>query len=463
MKAHVAALVIPFHYDMPFPDAAEAVNADRFEKAEPAADRCFEHIRTLVAHASEPHTIGRMWKMTQRGRHAYGLPNNHRSTLTCNSKAGTWTFAVTNVELYLFETGTGFLVHHIEFSGAADARSFTEGLYALKKIAGYGNTIRYERRLSKTEAEMQSFSFAAAASEAVEPFAGRFFDGNGSTPAEAIVFSGALLDVNTKEAGAEEFAADVLFRLRRAYREAYKPVSAHRSEERDEFVIRPFENSRFGVSLEGMANVVTRTGDPETDAFFEGAYFHQLKGTYLYLYILALHQKYALVRLSKLAAGLQGELGGSRGSLRAQSDAIDALKQSCIRFMLRSSYHQVTYNTHHSDVYELIRRRLRIEELMLEINESLHALAALTAIVEQALERKEEAAKREREEAFHRKITWITALFLPLTVVCGLFGMELDLIQKASGSVWPFLVVSLVAYSLTYLLFRVRFRAGTDA
>ncbi|MCI3920000.1 hypothetical protein MO973_07110 [Paenibacillus sp. TRM 82003] len=455
MKNHFAALIVPFYFDAPYEEAIDAVDAERFEPIAPTADRCFEHIRTLVSHAAEPHAIGRLWRLTQRGRKTYGLPNNHHTTLVCASKAGSWTFAVDTVQLYLFETGTGFLVHHVRFEGIEEPRDFTDGLYALKKIAGHGYEIRFERRISKTEIVTEPFRFAAAAAGAVSPFGGRFFDGDGVTPSEAIAFSGALLDLETKEA--ETTVSDVLFRLRRAYREAYKPVEV--DPRTDEDTIRPFENSRFGVSLEGLANVVTRTGDSETDAFFEGPYFHQLKSTYLFLYILGLHQKYALVYLSKLAGGLQGEPGGEKAELRAQSDAIDALKRRCIRFMLRSSYHQVSYNTHHSDVYELIRRRLRIEELSKEVNESLHALASLTDIVEQALDRKEETAKREREEAFHRKITWITALFLPLTVVCGLFGMELDLVQRASVSVWPFVVVCSLAYVVTYLLFRTRLRS----
>lgn len=54
-------------------------------------------------------------------------------------------------------------------------------------------------------------------------------------------------------------------------------------------------------------------------------------------------------------------------------------------------------------------------------------------------------------------------LFLPLAVVCGLFGVELVLIQKASGSVWPFLAVCVFAYAITYLLFRARFREGSGS
>jgi Mg2+ and Co2+ transporter CorA len=195
--------------------------------------------------------------------------------------------------------------------------------------------------------------------------------------------------------------------------------------------------------------LVTKTGDETADRFFSSTYYGNVENTYFPLYLLALHQKYALLALANEAAGLPAQLAARDEDALEQNRLLTSLKKKIADFLLRSSYKQVSNVTHQADFYSFVRDRLRVDDLFGELREALEALASLTEVAEEKQRRTDEERRREQSERFNRKITAITAIYLPLTVAVSFFGLDLD------GMDWrSFAACVILLYGCTYALFR---------
>lgn len=449
-----SALIVPFSFLRPFAECALETDEAVFEPKAMEGERLFEHVAGLVAAARErrPESIGCRWVMKQGGRVTSGLPNRHDAELTCETKRGSWTFAIRSVELLLFETQVGFLVYHISFPEGASADKTAETLYYLKKLSGWDHRIHFERKRSKDESEQCTVHLGALTKRLLEPFGlESFFEGGQEASAgEAVVFSSVLIDSTSQME--EKAVSTLLFRLRRSFKESYKPYRLEQDWAGNPDVLPLFENSVWGASLEGVSNIVTKTGDPVADRFFGSTYFGNIEKTYFPLHILALHQKYALLRLEKRAAGLPALFARVEERPEEQNRLLLDIRTEIAGFLLRSSYKQVSNVTHQADFYAFVRSRLRVDDLFAELHEALDALSSLTEVAEQKRRTAENELRQEKTDRLNRKITGITAVYLPLTVATALFGMNIDGVPAAW---WSFLGVTALLYAVTYGMFRL--------
>ena len=113
----------------------------------------------------------------------------------------------------------------------------------------------------------------------------------------------------------------------------------------------------------------------------------------------------------------------SQLSLTEQSDTVNNFKEKVIRFLVRGNYKQVSYVTHHADLYEMIRMRLGIEDLLDELNNELDALSTFIDI-------KEDRQSRKNESRVNNTIQFITMALLPITILSGVFGMNIPYFTK---------------------------------
>lgn len=434
----------------------DIVDPERFELKDIKADRLFDYAEHLVSADHNRHeAIGRRWIMRQAARKTFGLPHNYHHPIVIRVKQKQWTFSIKEVELYLFETQTGFLQYHVEFHGAISMDEQIEAVYYLKKLMNYSHDISFEQRISKETAISQTIQLSEMSCSILrEVGIVTFFEGRIDHPVEALVFSSALLGIRKKEA--EDSIGDYLFHMRRNFKASYKASAAERDLDGNPDVLTLFENSCWGISLEGLGNIVTETDDEVTNQFFSTAYFHHVENTYLYLYLLALHQKYALLHLSAQASQLSYELNLYQDDPAEQSRILRRMKDRIVKFMLRSSYKQVSRSTHHAMFYEWMRSRLKIDDLFSELHEALEALGSLTETAEQKQRQEEEERKRTEVERFNKKITGISAIFLPLSIITGIYGMNVPWLEPIQ-ELWLFALVALGTYLLTYILFKYWF------
>lgn len=445
-------MIIPFAYQKPFASACqEQMDAGVFESKEKTADRLFDYAEHLVSgEYNRNEAIGRLWSMKQGARKSVGLPSNYNQPITCSTKQKHWIFYIREVELYLFETQVGFLLYHIQFPNKLVIDEQIEAVYYLKKLMNFDHHLTFEQRLSINEAvsrDLQLSDISLGILRGIDPVT--FFEGTKGRPTEALVFSAVLLDSLTEADMADRY----LFHMRRSFKATYKPSGAEQNIWQNPDLLRLFGNSCWGISSEGLANMITRTGDAGTDEFFINQYFSHIQNTYTYLYLLILHQKFALLYLSIQASHISHELDLHENDPGKQSEILTRMKDRIVKFMLRSSYKQVSRSTHHAALYEWMRNRLKIDDLFKELHETMEALAALTESAEQNLRLKEEERKSEQRERFNKKISGISAIFLPLTVITGIYGMDVSWLDCLKEP-WLFVIMTAMSYLLTYVLFR---------
>jgi Mg2+ and Co2+ transporter CorA len=92
-----------------------------------------------------------------------------------------------------------------------------------------------------------------------------------------------------------------------------------------------------------------------------------------------------------------------------------------------------------------------------EIHEALEALVSLTEVAEKKQMHEEDERKRREAERFNKKITGISAVFLPLSIVTGIYGMNVAWLNPFKEP-WMVSLLALGTYLLTYILFKYWFR-----
>lgn len=449
-------LIVPFAYRMPFSECSNSVNADHFEIKDIQADRLFDYAGHLVsADRSRHEAIGKRWIMRQSARKIIGLPHNYHHPIAIRAKQQQWTISINEVQLYLFETQTGFLTYPIEFHGALTMDEQVEAMYYLKKLMNYSHEITFEQRVSKETSLSKTVQISEMSCSILQELdIVTYFEGEMNHPVEALVFSSVLLDRSREEVG--DSLGGYLFQMRRNFKASYKVSAEERDLSRNQDVLTLFENSCWGISLEGLGNIATATDDEVTNEFFGSTYFHHVEHTYLYLYILALHQKYALHYLTVQASELSHHLRLHQNNPAEQGRILIQMKERIVTFLLRSSYKQVSRSTHHALFYEWIRSRLKIDDMFSEIHEALEALVSLTEVAEKKQRQEEDERKRREAERFNKKITGISAVFLPLSVVTGIYGMNLPWLNSFNEP-WMVSLLALGTYLLTFILFKFWF------
>src|SRR5690625_2032692 len=95
-----------------------------------------------------------------------------------------------------------------------------------------------------------------------------------------------------------------LYLLKRGYNISYLPHKRQLMIEREQGNYQPFSNTFWGVSLEGVISLSFGTDNERTNQFFEHHFFQHIQGTYFYMFMLTLFQRYSLLRLSVRAGQL---------------------------------------------------------------------------------------------------------------------------------------------------------------
>ncbi|KUP04423.1 hypothetical protein Q75_15645 [Bacillus coahuilensis p1.1.43] len=367
-----------------------------------------------------------------------------------DQRKGSFTFSIPTIRLFLFETGIGFVVYQMEYQDKIPVFDVADHLYHQKNFAkGYGHiyyqpnlvdsvydyleekgmhvdktVVRPRMKYGKTPGgilrEFQEIDSSLYDSrirqEEVEGLAERVisvelgemtrklvnfltptsyfheFMRNGEAfPSYALVYSGLTLEPEFLEKGNEAerlaYLQTCLFRLRRSFKESYQPCERDLRLEDSAEVYQAFENSYWGFSLEGMVNLTYLVKDEKTNHFLQGNYYGNLEQSYFYLYIIALHQRYALLHLSKQATLLPHSI---HDMMKDKGHSMDRLRERIAYFNLRSTFKHVSNITHQDRVYEGIHQSLQIDDLMDKIESEVDSLGSLVNLQKEVRHKKSE-------------------------------------------------------------------------
>ncbi|RKN77076.1 hypothetical protein [Paenibacillus ginsengarvi] len=438
----ITKLVAPFGYRRSLEECQEVLPDNLWQFSDPMNQRLLRHIDNLVkkpSHGAQP--IGRRWLLSEAGRLAFGIPSASESELLLQMDQQRYVFYIHSVELYLFETNVGFVVFNIQFPAKYTLDQMIQANFHLKKFTLPQLQITYDEQGNR-----RSVNLGASVRSMVEPFDWETFFEQDELLI-ALVYSMALLpQVETDQNEFDIWLGRKLFHMRRSFADSFKPTHEQCMLLGQE--VEPvFQNSYWGASMEGMANVAYLTGDSSTDHFFKETYINNVNTTYFYLYILALHQRFALLMLSILASRLPAQL--ERVMLTNETneildnkgyELISELQERMTFFTLRSSFTQVSNVTHQARLYEKLRHTLRIEDLMQELHTELEVLSSLAHVREQKREERQrmkeqhnEAIVEKRQNRFQSYVMLMTTLF----VVISTFADSLNVVGMVQNRTFP--------------------------
>ncbi len=449
------SLIIPFVYSKDFQQIEDTlchswmVNNEHIERK-----NILEHVSNLVAANPEEMTkgtIGQYFEFKKEAREKYGLPKNESNNfyLINKKEQEIACFKIHKVSLYLFETNVGLLVYDIKHnSDKVDNiiltnynlkhlnHLFQSHLYTQKEYFQVKNN--NERSFQDLPNDMRTLSDITA-NMLNDLDVQTYFTNSKNGPETALVYNFMILDKTLlREWNSQEKLKLALFKLRKGYKDSYKPNPNEFDTENNPETLQLFENSFWGVSLEGLTNLVHLTDDDVTNDFFTSNYAGNLEVSYFYIYILALHQRYAFLKLNALASEISR--GEEEAIIEKESVTIIPKLRKDINFLiLRGFFKHVSSVSHQQKLYEVIAKNLSIEELKEDLHFELEALAAIVELQESKRQKEMEALYQQSEkdqfdqrEKNADRFLAVSTVFVVLSTITGSWAILVDFFEKSN-------------------------------
>jgi len=418
--------IIPFAYELPYSAANQLLQLKSFQKKDKKSDgvkdvlvwkdkefkgrqRLFSHINCLIKSSScDNNTIGIGFMMEDGARGYFNLPANKNHTVMYKDKNENFEFCIKDIELYIFETQVGFLTYKIEVK-STDEKDIMKGNYFVKSLVQNKDKFFVKDRNEEIE-EVNKILLHECIEKILNDLnVVTYFENNDNFPKQAIVYNTMCLRSNPGLENIENY----MYKMRRLFKDSYKPCKRELTIDNCKDIIQLFDNSYWGISLEGFANLVYLVEDEKTDNFMKGNYKGELENTYYYMYLLALHQRYALLYFSIQVSDIKKNNDKEIIDENIINN-ISELKHDISYFYLRAIFSNISNITHQSELYDLLRDRLRIEDLMDEINSELDGLKAILEERKCKVEAMKEKRREDKRNRFHIFIAIISVIFVIL-------------------------------------------------
>lgn len=358
------------------------------------------------------------WLLTSRGR--LGIP-----------------FEVTGVHLALFRVGVGFLT--IEARPAtSDIQVWLDFLHYFRFVSGSRAVeIVVERRTSRVE-KTPFFPEVAGGVERHRDGKGRFDEilaallhtggmgGNGDAwwrdafiPGQLMPFAALFVD----RIASDEIPL-LLYRLRNffhAHQNLHPSAEDLRMEERPDSVC--YANRQwFTFSLDGASFVAC---DPPDHPFWRSTLPDHLKDQYFLLFLLVLHQRFALMKLSDDIARHWVTGSGANGGDDARELAFAEIRDTLLSFTARGYFAQVMQQEHHHRCYRKWQEIFQVERLYKEVSDAVQEMYGFLLMQRTQRLQQLQEAQQERTRRLERLLSAAALLIgLPTLALTGLSTLE---------------------------------------
>ena len=251
--------------------------------------------------------------------------------------------------------------------------------------------------------------------------------------------------------GSEESLKTDLFYLRRFYKESYQPAEQYLRLLENPEIVQTFKNIYLGMTLEGGVVWGIRSGHPFMEQFQKHA-----ETRYFFPFLLAFHQRIALLHLGEQAEVISYQ--AERTEISAKDlGRTEKLRLRILDFLLHCRFSQVSNVTMHNQVYErwcdVLRIHPLLDDLKVEVEELDDLLQRHSLREEEKARQEEEKVRKDRD----RKLNLLTYILLPLTLVTGIFGMNIREFSDVSYKNWQSVVtvaIIVIPAIIVYLLAR---------
>lgn len=345
------------------------------------------------------------------------------------SEGNAFSFKINEILLFLFDTNIGFIVYKIEHECTDTAYRIASKNYHLKKIH---NTKLYTRKNDGTNstlviasATIDSLSALAEyiLDKTLETKTNIFFNYCEKTERRSNILThyNLKLDSILSEKDQDEINK-ILFYLKRNYHDKWNRDENEKISDQEYFKASPYIH--WGITSE--ATVCLTITDSKT-YFVGNSFYDNYHSYYLYIYILALHQKYALYYfLTKLS--INSNIDELENNL---SELADFRAKYVFQIISESETYQVVYNK--------TREAFALDRLFGDIDEQVQRVIEIKRIYDDKKNLKQESRIN---------------LILGVLTFFGLFSALVDLntlIEWLDNLLLP-MQITIVRYSANILL-----------
>lgn len=401
--------------------------------------------------------IGHCYRLNDACRTAFGLSKRADEILKFYARQSgevCYDVSIKNIELFLFESGVGFISMETEYAspGMKDYIDCNYFISEIKSDKNYFVATQYEwneETKAKTPVESK-FTLKELLDKALS-----FVDGVQSiekrsktfTDEKGIVYSYVLFD---KE---PDNFRELLFLLRRNYKGSYKAPHDGNGETDSTNIRQLFENSFWATSLNAAVNVSFLTGDKTTDSFFSDDLFVKMHDTYFFLFINVLHQRYAVMKFMG-EMGTLDKLEKDYAVMKSQLKQAKAFHAEATNLKFRAFF-LIPSNVEHINIYyKLLCSAFRIQELYRNFNDDIKTLKDIcNTYVSRIKERDEKISKRRKI-----RVGIFVSIFGSIVAIASLLNSYWSILERALGkeiSFWSapvLLFIGLIAVPVVTLI-----------
>ncbi|MGA9120755.1 MAG: hypothetical protein WB699_15425, partial [Bacteroidota bacterium] len=366
-------------------------------------------------------------------------------------------FEILGVEMLLFRAGIGFLSFRVRCFNETeeDWMDFLHfGRYIKKK---HGVTVRLERKIGKDQV-VPYFPPQAGGAGAHPEGEGTFSDiitailktSGGDRPEwwREVFVAGQMIPYAAIFADglSPDDTSLLLFRLRHFFgmQQLMRPAPEDLSLSNPSLL--PYsEGQWFVFSLDGTAFIAA---NPPDTVFLKQTMPDHLRDRYFLLFLIVLHQRFALMDLSDRVAH-----EWLRGDELGRAAAFERIRDALLQFTARGYFSQVMQTEHHHTVYRRWQDTFQVELLYREVNDEVREMhgSLMLRRTEKLQELAEEQRKRDEAEAKVREAQEkrVESWFARITFLLGVPAVVLGFLQTEAAVGMP---VSLAAAGAAFVL-----------
>lgn len=417
-----------------------------------------ENVAAMLGRGAAFGTIGQVYVLNDGVRRELSIPEaRDRVLFSCRGREEPSALFLQSVHMSLFCSGIGFL----EFTFAcdtADAQEVSDLNYFLCEVKSADNFLSYEKRLGKDQRSQQRMTMLelvqklTACLGEVEDFdsqAGLHYVDN-----KPLIFTYLLFQDLPAELG------ELLFRLRTNFKASYQVPAQQLSLDNAAGILHPFENVYWGTSLNGVVCCAALTGNSSTDAFFRNTFPSNLRETYLQLYRLRQHQRYAIQNYQRLFVTADEGLEGDDGTVQRAYTRIRGLQSRSTTFHLKCLYMDPSSVEHINAFDRFLERSLHIQESLADFTENISRLDLIAADAREKIQERKDRQRHAKELRRERALYIITALWSCVVFLESSWELVENLLNQdlSFHSGWIVLPFAITALPVLEILLQLRRR-----
>lgn len=418
-----------------------------FERFSVATESLREGLDLMLSSEGGSAKVADCYRLNVNCRRYFSLPPRKTDWMLFYRRSDTTPLriALTELKLYLFESGVGYAELECEYE-SRKISDYIELNYFISEAKSDKNRFVCQQKVWNEETRTATTEeMAFTVSELLARVLGTVGDGDGSvaTPCyqkeKPLVYSYLLLD------GQPENTSELLFHLNKNYKDSYKFSDDCTKVN----TLHPFENSYWTVSLNGACNLSFLVGDPVTDSFFTEDFYRKAKDTYYFLFLCALHQRHAIAHITGQMGHLDC-LGNDYYMMREQLKEARRFEAQALNLKFRAFFKIPSTVEHINNYYNLLYKSFEIGDFYTNFTQDITNLQGICQRYVERIEEREEKIKKCKAAKTEILVSIAGTVVAEVTV----FNGSWDLIEKILGhtvNFWSPAILILLATLLSPL------------